>query len=70
MPYVSASPSKSRWLETIAGISMLSAPVRRRKSRSFRQWPNLDTMIRVRVGVAASVMVQVMPWASATGPNR
>lgn len=28
MPYVRARPSKSRWLETIAGISMLSAPVR------------------------------------------
>ena len=40
--------SWSRWLETTATMSMGRSPARARKSRSLRQWANLDTMISTR----------------------
>ena len=44
MPYDCTSGSRSRWFDTTAGMSMLSAPDRQRNSRSLRQCPNRLTM--------------------------
>ena len=51
-PYVLAIGSRSMWFDTTAGISIGRLPLACRKSRSFRQWPNFDTISSVRVGVA------------------
>src|SRR6185437_15279885 len=63
-PYDSTRPWKSVWLETTAGISIGSAPMLCRNSRSLRQCPNLDTMIRVGIRIAASWICQDM-WNAA-----
>ncbi len=45
------------------------APVRQRNNRSFRQWPNRETMITAGVLRAASKIAAVIPCRSATGAN-
>ena len=47
-------------------MSTGSEPVFQRNSRSFRQWPSRETMIRVRTRAAWSCSCQVMWNASAT----
>ena len=48
MPYDRTSGPASGWLETTAGMSICTAPVLARKSRSLRQCRCFDTMMSVR----------------------
>src|SRR6185369_4305796 len=61
-----ASSAKSAWLDTTPATSTGSEPVFQRNSRSFRQWPSRETMIRVRILAARSCSCQGMWNASAT----
>jgi hypothetical protein len=51
-------------LDTTAAISTGSAPIRARKSRSFRQCPNLLTMSTMRIFASARLICQSMWKAS------
>ena len=60
MSYEPTSSAKSVWLETTAAISTGSAPIRERKSRSFRQCPNLLTIRTIRILSSARWICQSM----------
>jgi hypothetical protein len=65
-PYDEVSDPKSGWFDTTPVMSTGSVPLCQRNSRSFRQCPSRDTMIRVRTLAAASCSRQVMWNDSAT----
>ena len=47
-PAASAMGRRSGWLDTTRAMSPPRVPARHRKIRSFRQWPNFDTITNSR----------------------
>jgi hypothetical protein len=72
MPLHSTKERMSSWLEITPTMSTASRPERQRCSRSYRQWPNLETAITTRGRASLSCSSQCMSkrWAMGARPAR
>ncbi len=64
-----ARGAKSGWLEIMSGMEILSWPIDWRNSKSLRQWPIFETMIRTRGLSATELSEKSMERSEAVAPK-